>query len=323
MFYQIRNSIYTGCFILFISCSTNHPEAYILTSKHFTNISSASGIALNEHQLFLIGDDSPSLYIVDSAWNTIETKMIFTPDTLLNGRIPKSVKPDFEALALVQRLEQHPHLLVFGSGSLSPTRDVLLRISLKDSSDPVQSSLTTTYKSLYESAEIAPEQLNIEGAEVIENHLFLVNRGDNSLYRFNLDEFLRYLVDSTGLPPVPVRYSFTLPEINGIQARFSGLSSSMKRRILLFTASVENTTNWIDDGEVLGSFIGEIPLNELETGKLRVARLLDADHQPYPVKLESVVFLEEESEDQYIVLAVTDNDDGTSELLKIRVNFQG
>ena len=82
-------------------------------------LSSASGIENRNHSLYIIGDDIPWLLEIDFDFNVKTKFRLAGTDTLVNGRTPKDLKADFEALGFLN----DTNLLVLSSGSLNHTRD--------------------------------------------------------------------------------------------------------------------------------------------------------------------------------------------------------
>ena len=127
--------------------------------------------------------------------------------------------------------------------------------------------------------------------------------------------FLLYLDGDIPLPK-PNICSFYLPEINGYKAGFSGATFTPDRQRIICTASVENTENWIDDGEIFGTFIGVINPTTLESEFIPIMN----EDKLLNVKVESVTVCQMISEDYLHLYLITDGDLCGSELLK--VSFQ-
>ena len=100
----------------------------LLNWQELEHIPSASGIELINDLLYIIGDNSAFLYVLDSSYSIIDKIQIASTANTLDGIIPKSLKPDYEAMVSA-RLGKEIVLLVFGSGSKSPERDVLAIIN--------------------------------------------------------------------------------------------------------------------------------------------------------------------------------------------------
>lgn len=110
--------------------------------------------------------------------------------------------------------------------------------------------------------------------------------------------------------------NYELPKLNGIEAGFSGTCITKDQTRILFTASVENTKNWIADGEVTGSFIGCI---DLKTSHLSTTPLT-LKNKPLLTKVESVA-IKKESGNSYELLLVTDNDGKASQIICINLKY--
>jgi hypothetical protein len=111
-----------------------------------------------------------------------------------------------------------------------------------------------------------------------------------------------------------------LPESNGIVAGFSGACLVPASNDILFTASLEDTPNVIDDGPSLGSFLGKIHYSRYPDKKPVTVRVT-IDGNLYPGKIESIAIEKVISENEIEALVVTDNDEGPSELLRVRVGW--
>ncbi|CAN5732345.1 hypothetical protein BH24BAC1_BH24BAC1_16860 [soil metagenome] len=285
-------------------------------------VSSASGMALVGNSVFIAGDDSPFLFRL-SPKGEVRSRHLLFPEYRDLPRIPKSQKADLESIAegTYQGKEQ---LFIFGSGSKSPERDLLLWVDPAAPAVPGQFRLTSFYDRIVTESLMAKTDLNIEGAVVAEGQLYLFNRGRNNIIGTDWEAFTRYLDGDLPLQDLPLTFiDLTLPAINGIEARFSGACFLPEEAAILFTATVEDTPNWIDDGEVLGSFVGLLPLHNLTSGAtLPTSLLLDQTGNPAAEKVESIAFRGYAGNGELLVLAAVDNDDGTSKLLELRVKFR-
>src|SRR5438046_10510737 len=102
-------------------------DAHIIKSQK-ADIQSASDVEIVDGIAYLVGDDSPYLYCLDHDWNLLRKVPLFASEHT-GDRIPKEQKPDLEAMSVVY-LDDKPHLLIFGSGSRSPQRDVCFWLDL-------------------------------------------------------------------------------------------------------------------------------------------------------------------------------------------------
>jgi hypothetical protein len=292
-------------------------ELSILNRHQLTNIPSASGIEIVNGSIFVIGDNSPWLFKLDEAYNVLDKFQIAAVHELVADIIPKAVKSDFETMTSVQ-YENEISLLKFGSGSKSPQRDVLVQVILNGGVNYKTYSLENFYKNIREFAKLDIGQLNIEGAAADAKNIYLFNRGKNIVFKLNLIGFLEHLKTGT-ICPVPEVFHFKLPEIKGIEAGFSGAAMAPDETKIIFTASVENTTDWYEDGEVLGSFVGVVNLQKAGKDVNPVCEPLMDKGSILKIKVESVAIQQSVSQNRLHLLLVTDNDGGVSELLEMDV----
>lgn len=268
----------------------------------------------------MIGDNSPWLYKLDREYNITDKIELIPLVDLPDGLFAKKDKPDFEALATIHT-DGHWKLLVFGSGSKSPQRDILVVADPEVLSRQRSYSLKGFYEGLKADARLTDAELNIEAAEVIGDRLFLFNRKKNLLFEYKLSEFFHYL-NEKGERPSPEIYKFSLPFIRGIEAGFSGAGQLPEAQKIIFTATVEDTPNNIDDGEVLGSFLGVISLEDLQAHNCPVCIAIDADREVLKIKVESVASLETTKTGETEIIMVTDSDGGNSEIINARLSWE-
>jgi hypothetical protein len=265
----------------------------------------------------------------------MESVELFKSEDFKSGRIPKKIKPDFESITKIF-VNGNNHILLLGSGS-TENRDNGFLVKLPNRYNKKHFITPVSLKGLYDlmrsNEEIVGDgKLNIEAAASNSDHFILFNRsnksGNNILMDFNLEEFLVFLNENHELIPFPAIHPFTLPSIEGIPAGFSG--ASIYEDKLFFTASVEDTSDAVLDGKVHGSFTGYFNLrasdylrgNERsEFSVITDKALIEEDGKIFPGKVESISIFEKDSETKYIALAITDNDQGASELLMIEIDL--
>jgi hypothetical protein len=175
------------------------------------------------------------------------------------------------------------------------------------------------YEDLRNRAEVVGEKkLNIEGLASTENEILIFTRGNisgkNVLISYNLNNLLVHLIEK-GPIPHPAVTSYDLPTIGSWLSDFSGATYSPINDYFLFTATVEVTSNEIDDGATLGSFVGIIENQSRRL--LSVCPIMEKD-QLYLGKVESISIVKEFN-GKVIALAVTDSDGGESELIEIEI----
>lgn len=287
----------------------------LLNRKTLANIPSASGIEVVGDNIFVMSDDSPWLFRLNNKYEIEQQIQVADTTSAIAGRIPKMEKLDLEAMAATGS-GANMKLLLFGSGSKSPQRDVLIQMNAEAPHAIKKYPLVKFYDSLCADAKLMRNELNIETAVVAANTLYLFNRGKNRIFSFDLQKLLNHVENSTQVPK-PKICVVTLPTLNGIEAGFSGATLSPDNQHIIFTASVENTPNPIDDGEILGSYVGLIPLDRLE-GSISpdCIPIKDRENNVVKVKVESVAVKHQISTDTLKLLLVTDNDSSSSELIE-------
>lgn len=302
--------IITLTFVSFIFTYQNIPMHFkIIDQKKLEEISGASGIVKFKNHYYVVGDDSPYLFKLNSEFKVIsEHRISNIPVDLDIGRIPKKNKHDLESLEMVSENE----MISFGSGSKSPERDLFIRIMIDGEVSLKKYKLTAFYNALKGLDILKGSELNIEAVAHINGILYLFNRRKNIIFCLNYKDFLDYIEDGSPLPAIK-SYEFKLPDMNGIEAGFSGATGWGKSKILV-TASVENTDNAYEDGEILGSFIGVISLDGDKINDSISWVKIDSGNKP--VKVESITVSKENAERDIDVIMVTDSDGEKSSILK-------
>lgn len=274
-----------------------------------SGIPSGSGIAKANGLYYIIGDDSPYLFVLNEELVVIEKIALQDESTLEGNRIPKPLKADWESLEMINEKE----LVVFGSGSRSPQRDLFARVILEDEPKIETYIITDFYNHLKGLEILAGSELNIEAVAYNNNVLYLFNRNKNVVLFFRYDAFLSYVQGTGSLPSIQTKH-ITLPKLNGIEAGFSGAVALQHEQKILFTASVENTSNAYDDGEILGSYIGVLDItNGFADNSIPYCLVPDTKEK---LKVESISIINETSKGKAEVALITDNDKGASELIK-------
>ncbi|MER2999678.1 DUF6929 family protein [Pontibacter populi] len=306
---------------------TIKPSATI-TAKHFyKNIPSGSGIEAAPEGFYVIGDDTPFLYQLDKNYKQVAKYELFDTADFKNGRIPKPVKPDLESLATIN-YKGKSYLFTIGSGSAEVRRKAYLVELPIVSEKPVVKAIDL--KELYgtlqkDKAIVGDELLNIEGLDFSDDKVYLLqralNKAGNIVLSFELSEFAAFLFEEKSLPK-PELFFVKLPSLQGYQAGFSGAYVLDDK--LFFTASVESAPDAIQDGEVLGSYVGYIPLADLPNATsqdkpivAKAEKLTDKKGKTYIGKVESLVVEKGNNSGNYKVIAISDDDKGHSEILEV------
>jgi hypothetical protein len=213
-------------------------------------------------------------------------------------------------------VEGKESILAFGSGSVSPQRDSLLIVDVNEPLLQKWVSLKSLYEKLRKLS--ATNEINLEGAVISGDKLYLFNRSGNQVYIIGMNDFFPHI--STGNQDVVNTikvHQLTLPSSNGVQSSLSG-GCLMENGSILFSASVEDTPNSYDDGGIGGSFIGIIEWHRKPVIK-QMALLKDKQDSVLKDKLESVDIIGKYSNGDIKALAVADNDDCRSKLFELRI----
>ncbi len=302
-------SLWILCSMLLMACQRNTMHLQILETHELANIPSASGLVNHQGLLYVIGDDSPFLFTLDATLQPLAKTPIYSTEQLQGHTIAKPLKPDFEAMELVA----DQTLLVLGSGSKGPERNHAVLIPLQDTSALKTYNLSSFYSQLKQLELLQNAELNIEAAAYHQDTLYLFNRGKNVIISFSYSSFITYLKEGAPLPE-PNTIEVKLPTLKGMEAGFSGATISPATGQLIVTASVENTPNAYDDGEVGGSFIGVVDISKFNDSAAYRFTLIDTGSTP--LKIESVTIVHETPGQGTELLLVSDSDGGESVLLR-------
>lgn len=277
-----------------------------------SEIPSASGVEFYNSSFYIVGDNSAWLYVLSDTLQLQKKVQIFHSDSDRSEALPKKVKPDFEATTIVSDRGQDL-LLIFGSGSKKRHRNNLVEVNLK-SEHIAKFDLTPLYKKLGSPAD---DSLNIEGAVFWNERLFLLNRATNEIYSFSHHDFKLFLNDVERGLNIHT-HKVKLPKHDGHPICFSGAGLIPNTSQLIFSASVEVTSNWIDDGEVLGSYLGLLDLDAPTDQPLFLIPLVEND-LPIPVKVESLSVLSSAGSSSMNLVLVSDSDGSHSEFIRAEI----
>ena len=300
------------------SCKTKQPGLSISINKSVVTdaVSSGSGLAYFNDAAYLVGDDASYIAVMPNTDSNIYTRIALNTNAGI-GRVEKAIKHDLEA-AITGTIGKQPFLFAFGSGSLSPYRDTMFAIDLKNSSVSFKCSLLPLYKAIKTKAAIKDHELNIEGAALTGEKLFLFNRGNNIVIIIAWAEFIKYIQGPMGLIPNFEFQKISLPVVNNFSVGISGVCAINTNEIL-FTASLEETHDNIADGTIKGSYIGVLRLNKQnEISLVSLHQFKDASGNTILDKLEAIEIIKQQG-NSIQALAMADNDDGKSKLFYLDI----
>lgn len=298
---------------LLMSCSNN--TQFLQSVQQYKDYPSASAIEFHNNHFYIVGDDATSVLVLDSSLQKVDTIPLY--DTAIK-RIPKPVKPDLEAVTIVDK-NKKPCLLAIGSGSLAPYRNTAELI------DPVSKEHTTIDLSLfYERLKASglPE-LNIEGACSIPGAMVLSNRGHKGFPKNQLTLTSAKFWEEQAMAPITLLHIGGNEDSSHFRA-VSGIAYAKKTDKLILTVSTEDTKNAYDDGTIGKSYlwiVDNFSSKKRWTGMNpnRVIDLENVDPQFRNQKIESACVIRETK--HFIELAlVADNDDGSSTLFRLDIS---
>lgn len=288
------------------------PGLKLLTSKSLA-FPSASAIEYSNGRLFIFGDDANYMLVLDTGYNTIDT-IHYLRDSLL--RIPKDRKPDIESCFIFTK-ENSSYLCALGSAA------TFLRKSIYTFPfDKLRQFSKTVY--LDSTNTRAIKEWNIEGSALMNEWIILSNRANktHTVNKLLLVSNTILKSDSREVFSINRHIDVDLSSVKGV-AGISGLYYVKAKDLLLFTASEEDTPNAIDDGIILGSYLGWIEnfakkINDKTIVPDRIMTLSELSKEFLEQKVESVCVAQIDGK-KMILHLVADNDDGSSKIFKMRL----
>ena len=284
--------------------------------KEVPSFPSGSGIEFYDNNVFLVGDDSREVLVLNKRWKEME-RVPLLPGT--DNRMPKQTKSDLEATTIVT-INRIPRLLVLGSGSLERNRNKAILFNL-DSYLKDEFDLTAFYNRI---GKAGIKTLNVEAAAMVEDHILLGNRGNrkNPLNQLIITRNAFWKHQQQAEISI-VDLELPLKDSKGIG--ISGLAYSLLNDTLIFTASTELTDNAVDDGSIGDSYLGIIENASRKIGRksLKVNELINLGevHELFKgFKIESACIQSEKTNNLKLHL-VADNDTGKSYLFKLRLKW--
>lgn len=291
----------------------------LICSLLLPDFPSASAVEFHDNKLYLIGDDATCIQVLDKDYQLIKSIRI---SGVAEKRIAKAVKADYEAATLIS-LHGCTYLMASGSLATEKRRQLLL-LPLPEGDSAAVQFIPYPPAFTAELLNSGINELNIEGAAVVNNTLLLSNRGNNTWPQNQL------VLTTPGFweqaaPPVSV-VPFTLLTPTPVFAGVSELCYVPEKDLLLCTFSSEATANAYDDGAIGDSYIGWIShisrkLSQAVITPDGMLNLTGADPAFKGEKIEGICL--ESIEDNILTLhLVSDNDAGTSRLFKVSFTFK-
>ncbi|HEV2075808.1 MAG TPA: hypothetical protein VGR10_06185 [Thermoleophilaceae bacterium] len=240
------------------------------------HLASASGCFRRGDFVYAVGDDELFLAVFElSSGEPGQLHRAMSGELAVDEGERSKEKPDLEALTALPPFEDAPHgaLLGIGSGS-GPGRDrgFFWPLGAEGSleGEPTEIDLAPVYGLL--GGEIA--ELNIEGASVVGDRLWLLQRGnsadtENAVAELSLEKVMRSMVTDHAIDPEELLdlRSYELGDLDGTELCFSD-ANALADGTLVFTASAEADDPAEGEDEIKGSVVGTID-REGEVHRLR------------------------------------------------------
>jgi hypothetical protein len=216
-------------------------------------VSAASGLVALQGALYVIADDELFLAAFDRAGRLLRRVALFEGVLPDEHKARKRDKPDLEALTLLP----NGALLALGSGS-KPNRMRSVCV------DPLQSALvgTSDWSPLFAELTRSLPELNIEGAAVAHDRLWLAQRGNgalglNACIEIELDAVCAALARGAAIDASVLRaiHPVVLGAIDGAPLSLTDLCAHPGGG-LIFSAAAEPSASTYDDAPTTGSAIG-------------------------------------------------------------------
>lgn len=285
-------------------------------------VSAASGVVRRGDFVYVIGDDE--LFLAEyrlSAPEPGELRWVLSGDLPAEASARKAAKPDLEALTVLPPFAGHPFgaLLGLGSGS-GPGRDRGFAWALEaDGSlrgDPRELDFGPVYALLGRQV----EALNVEGACVMGERLWLLHRGNegehvNVVAELWLDALMESVRGDGRVDPheLAALRSYALGSLDGVALTFSD-ATPLGRELLVFTASAEASGDVGPDGAIRGSVVGTISLD----GEVQRLRTIDRRY-----KVEGVHATIDTGVMDFLFVCDQDDPDAASPLLSAAMPADG
>ena len=285
------------------------------------HLAAASGLVQVGDYLYVVADDEHHLGVF-SATQPVAGTLV----TLFEGELPdeleerKARKPDMEALVVLPAVEDYPDgaLLAIGSGSKKRRRRAVLLGLAADGAINTAPKIVD-FSELYEELKTTFDDLNIEGAFIDADTLYLLQRGNkaetaqNARIAVKLEKVWKAIrkdkpVSAKALGEIQ---AYDLGVASGVPLCFTD-AARLPDGGWVFSAAAEATDNSYHDGEFVGAAVGIVK----PTGELFHIQRLDATY-----KIEGVA-ARVEGETLHLLM-VTDADNPAQAATLLQASWTG
>ena len=294
-----------------LASAQSQPKFELRASTPIVGFPSASAILCSDKRLYVMGDDSRHMIVLDERYQKLDSVRVFGGT---DERIPRNLKADIESAVVVGK-----KILLIGSGSSSAReRSYLIRPRRKGWK--VQKTLDNS--TWLPDSGSTGTAVNIEGAIVFEGKLICANRSmKGSSTNFLFVTPLRSVLHER--PAKTTIQRFIVPDSIGQRAGVSDLCYIASDDLLLITLSSEDSSDPLEDGAIGISYIGWINgfSDAYKKGVLRlngIADLTSIDPLFNNHKIEGLC-ARKDIDNSISLHLVSDNDDGKSSIFSVRM----
>ncbi len=230
------------------------------------HVASASGVVRRGDFVYVIGDDQLHLGVFRmSSTEPGEWVRVLEGDLPEDHDLRSDAKPDLEALTVLPPFRGHAYgaLLGLGSGS-APERDRGFVWALAADGSLRDTVTVLDLGPLFARLRAEIEALNVEGACVMGDALWLMHRGNrggttNVVVELSLARVMESIRGDARIDPgeLSALRSYDLGRLDGIELTFSD-ATPLGGDLLVFTASAEGRGEDGGDGAIRGSVVGTI-----------------------------------------------------------------
>ena len=233
-----------------------------------SHLAAGSGLIVRDDRLWVVSDEEVGLATFPA--DRLDAGRLHP---LADERLPhepderKAAKPDLEALCELPPRPEWPNgaLLALGSGATERRRRGW--ICRPGDAGTVEETFEVSLHALYELLDDELPDLNVEGAAIAGDRLWLAQRGngeegDNVLIALDLEVTVRGLTADRAVPAEPVAMvTYDLGDADGVALTFSDLAPLPGGR-LAYAAAAEAGGSTYHDGETTGAAIGALSPGE-------------------------------------------------------------
>jgi hypothetical protein len=306
-------------FCLFLNAASTfaqQPAIKIIRQHTIPHFPSASSVVYFNRNLYVIGDDSRDIVILDREYKKLDSIRIFAGNQV---RIKRDSKTDIESAIISKGCRKK--LILFGSGSTDQRKRVV--------SVPVQGSRREEKIKVHESRFYdlmlpSAGPLNIEGATRVEKKIVFGNRLTKGYSNHLLTGELRSVLK--GRSDALHHTVITMPDTIKNSPGISDMLYIGRMNMVLITFSSEETDNPLEDGAIGDSYIGWIADfdGKLSGSQIALDGLINlsmADSRFRGEKIEGIC-VEKISKETITAHLVSDNDDGKSTIFKVEMRIE-